>query len=309
MIEDLHWMDYASLMLLSYVLDNIQSIEKLALLLTHRPIDEEEEDIEDLAHVAPLMRHASDHIDEEDHLEKRKNAVKFVIQKAASLNTVHKISLKGLSRQDCDTLCMRVVGGARAEEQVLGLVFSTTQGVPMHATLLMQWLEERGIVKTSPNKGLCRVDTSTPIPLNLHETILKRLSDAVDADVLKILRLAVIGGEEFDAKFIAHVSGISELAGVQDHGCVTGAISERDVLKLLRKARMHGFVQHVQDKAELESQHRWRFKHDTIYSAMRTVWRQDHLATNASLLKTERQALFLRLQAGFYGPPEDFAVV
>lgn len=167
--EDLHWIDPTSLELLEILLDSIVD-QKILVLGTTRPSF----DYGFGGHPA-----------------------------------VTRFSLNRLGRDQISAIATRLAGGLALPDQVIDIIVSRTDGVPLFVEELTKTILEGGMFERSGD----RLVLSGPldeiaIPSTLHDSLMARLDRL--QPVKELAQTAACIGREFDHRLLARISPLSE---------------------------------------------------------------------------------------------------
>ena len=183
-LEDLHWADTPSIDLLRHLCQRVGD-QRLLIVATFRP-----EEIEHREHPLRGYRH---------QLVGREHCA--------------EIGLGMLERQHLENyLNVRFAPNDFANE-LTGLIQRKTDGHPLFATLLIQWLLERGhIVQSSDHWTLQQTisDDMVHAPQGVRSLIHAKL-EALDEDDRRALQYASVEGEEFQSAILAHLLDVDDV--------------------------------------------------------------------------------------------------
>ena len=185
LLEDLHWADPSTVDLLRHICQRIGE-QRLLLLGTFRP-----EDLETGNH--PLKKYKLE-------MQTHKQG--------------DEIALEVLSEEQIATYLDSKFAPNNFARELAALIAHKTEGHPLFATSLAQFLAERGdIAKTNQHWALTRklseMDLETPE--NIRSMIRKKIEALAEED-RRALQYASVGGEEFLSTVLAKLLGEDELA-------------------------------------------------------------------------------------------------
>ena len=177
-LEDLYWADTPSIDLLRHLCQRVGD-QRLLIIGTFRP-----EDVEHRDHPLRGYRHEL------------------------------------VGRERCDELALPMLGSQHVESylnvrfapndfahQLTGLIQQKTDGHPLFATLLIQWLLERGDIFRSPDGWTLQhavSDETVQAPQGVRSIIRTKLA-TLDEDDQRALQHASVEGEEFQSTVLAHL--------------------------------------------------------------------------------------------------------
>jgi len=177
-LEDIHRIDQASLTLLATLLDRISSMQ-LVVLATIRS-DERKSD---------------------------------EITSSLTSNGAVKVSLPPLSETELQRLVRAILRDKSVSKEVLSLVWDRTDGVPLFALELVDFMVAEGhIHKATSGQWDLRGQTSNipdQFPSRVNEVIRRRI-DLLDREAGKVLVTAAILGMEFSLRHLVSLSGHPE---------------------------------------------------------------------------------------------------
>jgi predicted ATPase len=169
-IEDLHWADDASLLLLEFLSQDLLGA-RIHLVLTFRDTDV-----------------GADH------------PLTTVLGAAAGRPSTERIDLVGLRRESVATLLEDDFGRAPAPS-FLDRAFRATGGNPFFVTELARLISRGEVDPTAP-------DSEVPLPARVRDAVRLRLR-ARSHDCNRLLTVASVIGGEFEAGPLAHACGLS----------------------------------------------------------------------------------------------------
>ncbi len=165
--EDLHWVDPSTLELLSLLIEQSQKVPIL-IVVTHRPEFE-----------APWL----------------------------ALPHVHSLPLQPLGRADIIQLAKEISGDAPLSAQVLDLVASKTDGVPLFIEELTKSVLEAGSEQPSDG-GNGAAQGSAPVPTTLRDSLMSRLDRLGSAK--ELAQWASVVGREFSYALLAALTDLAD---------------------------------------------------------------------------------------------------
>ncbi|MFN2531522.1 MAG: protein kinase [Pyrinomonadaceae bacterium] len=184
LLEDLHWADFSSIDLLRHLCQRITN-QRVMIAGTFRPEDIERNNHPLKGYKAEMMAHR---LCEEVALD------------TLTINHIH------------DYLSAMFAPNTFPAEFALH-IHSKTEGHPLFATNLLQYLQERGdIVKTNEHWSLARnlAEIKLEIPESIRSMIAKKI-DALDENERRALQYASVEGQEFLSPVVAGLLGIDEV--------------------------------------------------------------------------------------------------
>jgi len=178
-IDDLHWADRSSLLLLQYVLRELSG-ERVMILGTHRELATDPN--ETLASVVgDLRRHANARL----------------------------LAVTGLPRGDVALLLREMLGPEAAEESVLDVVVARSQGNPFFVEQLCRHFAD-GAAQTTWQEA-----AAASLPPGIRELIGRRLQH-FDSRALGVLSTAAVLGRRFSATVLGSVLGSAQAPATSD---------------------------------------------------------------------------------------------
>ena len=184
LLEDLHWADAPSIDLLRHLCQRVGD-QRLLIVGTLRPED----------------------VDRRDHPLR---------------GYTHEL----IGREQCEELALPMLGSHHIERyldarfapndfasRLTGLIQRKTDGHPLFATLLIQWLLERGDIVRSPDGWTLQhavSDEEVQAPQGVRSIIRTKL-EALDEDDQRALQFASVEGEEFQSTVLAHLLDVDDL--------------------------------------------------------------------------------------------------
>lgn len=184
LLEDLHWADPSSIDLLRHLCQRINT-QRLLIAGTFRP-----EDVERSGH--PLKSYKAE---------------------MSAHHLCEEIALSSFSREHIEEYVDSTFAPNDFPAELTSLVYEKTEGHPLFAANLLQYLSERGdLVKTNNRWSLVRplADMHLEAPESVRGMISKKI-DALDADERRALQYASIEGTEFLSLVTAKLLGVDEI--------------------------------------------------------------------------------------------------
>ena len=167
--EDLHWIDPTSLELLESQLDAIAD-QPIMILATARPVFE--------------------------HGFGAHSAVK-------------RIALNRLGRKQINEIVSKLTGGKTLPDEVMDIISSRTDGVPLFVEELTKTIVESDVLKADGNRLLLNGPLSSiAIPTTLHDSLMARLDRL--QPIKEGAQTAACIGREFSHALIAQISRLAE---------------------------------------------------------------------------------------------------
>jgi DNA-binding winged helix-turn-helix (wHTH) protein/tetratricopeptide (TPR) repeat protein len=184
-VEDLHWADPSSIDLLRRVCQDVGR-QRLLVTGTFRPED----------------------------VERGNRPFKSFLLEMQAHNQCEEIALGLLSREHLATYLDTRFAPNRFQPELAALIHRKTEGQPLFATSLVQFLVERGdIAQVSGEwivtKLLSELDMEAPV--NVSKMIRKKI-EALDVEDRRALEYASIQGEEFTSAVLAGLLDVDDLA-------------------------------------------------------------------------------------------------
>ena len=183
-LEDLHWADTPSIDLLRHLCQRVSN-QRLLIVCTFRP-----EEVEHSNH--PLRGYRPELIGRE---------------------RCEELALPMLGHEHVASYLNARFAPNDFASQLTNLLQRKTDGHPLFATLLIQWLLERGdIVRSDDGWTLQRSlsDEDVQAPQGVRSIIRKKL-EALDQEQQRALQYASVEGEEFQSTVLAHVLDVDDL--------------------------------------------------------------------------------------------------
>ncbi len=178
-IDDLHWADSASLALIHYLANTVNS-EKVLVIATFRS-EQLAADVEGRPH--PLT--------ETLRLMRRQDLIK-------------EINVSSLGEKDVSNLAKNMLGG-NLDQTLLSKLAAESQGNPLFVVESLRMLDEsHGLIQENDQWRL--TSTAIGIPQKIKDIILQRLGVLVRYQ-RNILDVASVIGEKFDSALLANVLG------------------------------------------------------------------------------------------------------
>ncbi len=173
-IDDLHWSDRSSLMLLEFLADEIAS-RRILLIGTYR-------DAEADASV-PMIR---------------------TLERLNRSRATHRIQLSGFEIRDAAEFT-RMIAGRPLPEDLVKTVYQRTNGNPFFLREVVQFLSDEGRNSdpSAPNGW------NAAVPVGVREAITLRLNQ-LSEETRRVLTDAAVIGDEFQLKVLARVRGLTE---------------------------------------------------------------------------------------------------
>lgn len=184
LLEDLHWADPSSVDLLRHLCQRISS-QRLLIAGTFRP-----EDIERSNH--PLKGYRAEML---------------------THNLCEEIALNSLSREHITNYLNATFAPNDFPPELSLLIHDKTEGHPLFATNLLQYLQERGdIARQNEHWSLARplAEMELDAPESVRSMISKKI-DALEAEERRALQYASVEGGEFLSTIVAELLGIDEV--------------------------------------------------------------------------------------------------
>jgi histidine kinase len=252
-MDDLHWVDRASLDLLVSLLNDAKT-KKILIAGAYRENEvDENHPIENFANA-----YRDDEVDENDPLDKRTSA------RNGSLVAFQEIQLKGLEEPDCLELIRETFNTPKGEAcELAQIVYSRTAGNALYMTQLLQYLCDKGLIAFEHHSGKWNWDLPRIRREGITADILELLGlrlGVLQEDTRTILATASCAGNTFDVGRVAVAAGCSK----------------SEVLRSMTIGVEEGLIAAIEDEpAEPNSgspsvgerEARYRFIHDRIQQA------------------------------------------
>lgn len=200
-LDDVHWADRSSLLLLRHLVDAL-AVARLLILATYRDTD--------LDRSHPLANVLAD------------------FRRVAS---VERLSLDGLSQAEVIEY-LAVAGGHDLEPEGVELgrqLAEITDGNPFFLTETLRHLAEEGAIVERDGRWVAGDVTpeEVGVPEGIREVVGRRLS-ALDDETEQLLRVAAVAGAHFDSGVVAAVAGMPDDAVVDalDVACTRSLTAE-----------------------------------------------------------------------------------
>jgi serine/threonine protein kinase/class 3 adenylate cyclase len=173
-LDDLHWADQPSLLLLQFLAREIES-SRILVLGTYRDVE-----------------------------LGRKHPLEQTLAELARMNTGDRVLLRGLSDADVARF-VELSAGRTPPPALVEAVYRETEGNPFFVHEVVRLLQSDGRLE-NPEKV---ASWSVEIPQGVRQVVGRRL-DGLDEDCNRILTVASIIGREFDARILADAAELSE---------------------------------------------------------------------------------------------------
>ena len=183
-LEDLHWADTPSIDLLRHLCQRVGD-QRLLIVGTFRP-----EEVEHRDH--PLRGYRHELVGRERCAE---------------------IALPMLGRQHVENYVNVRFAPNDFATRLTGLIQRKTDGHPLFATLLIQWLLERGDIVQSLDRWTLQdtvSDETVQAPQGVRSLIRTKLQ-ALEEDDQRALQYASVAGEEFQSAVLAHLLDVDDV--------------------------------------------------------------------------------------------------
>jgi serine/threonine protein kinase/tetratricopeptide (TPR) repeat protein len=184
LLEDLHWADPSSVDLLRHLCQRINT-QRLLIVCTFRPEDVERSGHPLKSYKAEMMAH----------------------------NLCEEIALGSWSREHIAEYIDATFAPNDFPAELTSLIQEKTEGHPLFAANLLQYLSERGdLVKTNNRWSLFRplAEMDLEAPESVRGMISKKI-DALDAEERRALQYASVEGTEFISTVTAKLLGMDEI--------------------------------------------------------------------------------------------------
>ncbi|HEV2835275.1 MAG TPA: protein kinase [Pyrinomonadaceae bacterium] len=184
LLEDLHWADPSSVDLLRHLCQRINT-QRLLIIGTFRP-----EDVERSGH--PLKSYKAE---------------------MKAHNLCEEIALSSLDREHIAEYVDATFAPNDFPAELTSLIHEKTEGHPLFAANLLQYLSERGdLAKTNGRWSLVRplADMNLDAPESVRGMISKKI-DALDDEQRRALQYASVEGTEFLSTVTAKLLGVDEI--------------------------------------------------------------------------------------------------
>ncbi len=254
-LEDLHWADKPSLLLLQFLAREIAGVP-IWVVATYRDSEINE-----------------------------RHPLSFTLAALRREAQLERIVLGGLDRDEVGALVREWSDGEVGDELVDTLV-RTTEGNPLFVLEMLQHWREEGVIDAEPIDG---AGLSVSIPQGILEVIGRRL-DRLSAECRRVLTVAAVLGHEFDYRVLAPVVDCGDEALIEhlDEASAARLVTELPVtvgrysfthslirevlyrrLSGLRRSRLHGRVGATLERlyAEDDEPHLAELAHHHLESA------------------------------------------
>ena len=187
-LDDLHWLDEASVNLLFYLSSELQE-HRIMILGTYRSTDIE-------------MK-----LDGEPH------PMKEVIYEMNRYNTCKEIHLSFLSEENINRYLDENLNYHELPKEFIDYLYDITEGIPLFLTEYIKLLkEQKSIIKKGDKWILKEKLESIYPPKSVEEVVKKRIQRLnLQKETYKILKYASIEGEQFNTLILAHLLDWKEL--------------------------------------------------------------------------------------------------
>jgi len=224
LVEDLHWIDSASMALLRQVRE---SLPRVMMVLTTRPVPESA--TQSPTHLGP---------------------------------DVEVVRLGGLGPDDVTELVRQLVGG-RPDAEVRRWLLARTEGHPYHTTELVQWLWDRGLVVLHEGRLIARepLDKETEALPPTIEAVLGERIDALPPREQTTLKVASVLGREIDYEILQSVlTAVSNAVEGEAREALEHLVDEGLVTVIATEPRPRWMFRHVllRQAAYARLPHAWR---------------------------------------------------
>jgi tetratricopeptide (TPR) repeat protein len=184
LLEDLHWADFSSVDLLRHLCQRISN-QRVMIAGTFRPED----------------------------IERNNHPLKGTKAEMQSHKLCEEIALDALSTDHIQEYLNGTFAPNTFPPEFASHIHLKTEGHPLFATNLLQYLQERGdLAKTNEHWSLCRplAEIKLEVPESIRSLISKKV-DALDESERRALQYASIEGQEFLSTVVASLLGVDEV--------------------------------------------------------------------------------------------------
>jgi tetratricopeptide (TPR) repeat protein len=160
-----------------------------------------------------------------------------VADEAGSLRDIERIDVRPLVREETEVLVRDVLGVARVDRNLLGLIQQRAEGNPLFASELARAMRDDGRVRTDPSRARL---SETPggeriLPETVEAVIAERI-DRLPAAQQLTLKVAAVAGTDFD---VAMLRDVHPLRGIDIDAQVAAFV--RDDLVVPGAGGRHAF--------------------------------------------------------------------
>ena len=196
LLDDLHWADEPTLLLLQHVL-RAPDQERLLVVASYRDAE--------LHRARALVEMLAD------------------VQRDVPVERVH---LRGLAREDVASLA-RASSGADPPAALIQSIHEETEGNPFFVLELSRHLAEAGAVAASATGTTASLAERVGLPEGVRDVIMRRLAN-LSEPTQKVLRLGSVLGREFDLEVVERIGGMSgdDVVAAVEEGCRARVVSE-----------------------------------------------------------------------------------
>lgn len=219
-LDDLHWADQGTLLLLRHLARNSDPLS-LLILGTYR-----------------------------DTEVSRTHLLTMALAELRRETTFDRIELAGLSEGDVEVLLSSLLGATPPVELTKTLL-AETQGNPFFLEEVVRHLVEAGLLRENGGLAADRVSALAPgVPEGIRDVLLRRLQ-RLGASAQQALATASVIGSEFDAEVLAHIMGsdVPTLVPLLDEG-----LRARLIVEVPDRIERYGF-QHALVQQTLYEEH------------------------------------------------------
>jgi len=263
MIEDVQWMDYDSLELLTLFLDGTDKVQRICIFLTFRSdadggaaFDAVQESAMSSEEGAPPPAHVEK--------ERREKVTELWTKLRKFKFNSLQLSLQLLPKNETIELACKLLNG-EVNDVSAGKVWDASKGDPFHVEMLCYWLQQENYVRSEKSGQLSITQDVATFPKTANELIKARVG-SLPPDAQRVLQLGSSGGEHFDA---AYVLALHKTLASAEHK-VAAELSTTQINDYLKLASDKNLVIHREDKTiKDDALSKWSFRHDLVY---RSVW-------------------------------------
>lgn len=178
-IDDLQWVDKASLMLFHYLAENLEDVPVLL-----------------------IGAYRFEEINRNDFL-------KEVFQRMNRENLYEELELKPLSWEDTNEIVQGIIGRIDIPDDFIDIIHETSEGNPLFLKEFIKQMLEDGVI--DPKRGKFPLDTvDIDIPEVVDDLIDRRIKN-LDSDSLRVLQIGSIIGEEVPFKLLNSIIDMEEI--------------------------------------------------------------------------------------------------
>jgi predicted ATPase len=269
-VEDLHWADESSLLLLQYLARNTRSA-RVNVVCTYRP-----EDLTD---------------------EQKK-----VIDKMAFEELYTEIELKPLTADEIIRMTQTIFALTDISEEFASTLYENTHGNPFYAKEFLQTLHDEGVIQNINGNWQVGDISRITVPPTIAELVSHRI-DRLEDEEISIVEHAAVIGREFTLDFMSKSLKIEQTS-------LTTYLGKLEKYRIFRlKDREKGIYEFdhsiIREVVYSEMSDRWkRVAHRRVGSTLEEIYRDDidtviyQLASHFTNTNERQKAIEYNIRAG-----------